>query len=100
MSLDSSLRLKTTLARHRNVLSRAERIAQMQKEERWKEDMSALGLPKLGHRKAKAGKKKAKEEAAAEAAAPGAAAAPAAAKAPAGAGAAKPAAKPAGKPAK
>jgi small basic protein (TIGR04137 family) len=95
MSLDSSLRLKTTLARHRNVLSRAERIAQMQKEERWKEGMSALGLPKLGHRKAKAGKKKAKEEAAAEAAAAGTAAAPAAgAKAPATPPGAKPAAKP------
>lgn len=69
MSIDRSLRSKATLARHRNVLSRPERVAILQQQERWGEDASPLGLPKVGHRKAKAGKKKAeKAEAAAEAA--------------------------------
>lgn len=82
MSVDRSLRMKSSLERHRNVLSRAERVMLMQEEDKWGERASALGLPKISHRKAKASKKKAKEEAAAEGAAPGAEAA------------AKPAAKP------
>lgn len=65
MSIDRSLRLNASLARHRNVLSRAERIEMMKIQERWKADSGALGLPKVGNRKAKAGKKK-KEEAAAD----------------------------------
>lgn len=80
MSLDRSLRIKSSLQRHRNVLSRAERIEQLKVQEKWREDQSALGLPKVGHRKARAGKKKAKEEAAEGAAATPAAAAPAAGK--------------------
>ena len=76
MSIDRSLRMKSSLERHRNVLSRAERVMTLQTEDRWGERGSALGLPKVSHRKAKAGKKKAKEEAAAE----GTAAAPEAAK--------------------
>jgi small basic protein (TIGR04137 family) len=106
MSIDSSLRLKDALVRHRNVLTRAERISKLKDEERWEEDSSVLGLPKVAHRKSHAGKKEAKEKEAAEAlagaeGAPAAeAAAPAAAgKAPA-AGAAKAAAPAAGKPAK
>jgi len=89
MSIDRSLRLKDALVRHRNVLTRAERIDVLKDEERWNEGDSVIGLPKVAHRKSAAGKK-AKAEAAAEAgaAAPGAApetaAAPAAgAKAPA-----------------
>jgi small basic protein (TIGR04137 family) len=83
MSLDRSLKMKASLSRHRNVLSRAERIEAMKEQERWEDGRSALGLPKISHRKAKAGKKKVKEEAAATAT-PGAAPAPAAgAKAPA-----------------
>ena len=93
MSVDRSLRLKDALVRHRNVLTRAERIGVLKDEERWNEGDTVMGLPKVAHRKSAAGKK-AKAEAAAEAAgaaAPGAAAeapaAPAAgAKAPAGAG--------------
>jgi small basic protein (TIGR04137 family) len=106
MSIDSSLRLKDALVRHRNVLTRAERISKLKDEERWEEDSSVLGLPKVAHRKSHAGKKEAKEKEAAEAlagaeGAPAAeVAAPAAAgKAPA-AGAAKAAAPAAGKPAK
>lgn len=69
MSIDRSLRMKSSLERHRNVLSRAERITQLKELDKWDRD-SALGLPKVSHRKAKASKKKAKaEEGAGEAAA-------------------------------
>jgi small basic protein (TIGR04137 family) len=73
MSIDRSLRLKSSLERHRNVLSRSERVAYMMQHDLWKADDSPLGLPKIGHRKAKASKKAKKEETAAEAT-PGAAA--------------------------
>ena len=62
MSIDSSLRVKSSLERHRNVLTRAERVARLMAEERYGEDMSPLGLPKVANRKAKAGKKQAKTE--------------------------------------
>ena len=74
MSVDRSLRRKSSLERHRNVLSRAERVSRLMAEERFAEDTSPLGLPKVAHRKAHAGKKKAKKEEAA--AAEGTAAAP------------------------
>jgi small basic protein (TIGR04137 family) len=76
MSIDRSLKLKNALVRHRNVLTRAERIQALKDEERWTEDQSVLGLPKVAHRKSTAGKK-AKVEAA-EAAVPSAPGAPAA----------------------
>ncbi len=109
------------MARHRNVLTRAERILKLKDEERWTEQESVLGLAKVAHRKSHAGKKAAKEKTAAEGAvagvegaavpgiapaAPGAkpaAAGGAKAPAPAGAKGAAPAAKaaaPAAKPAK
>ena len=66
MSIDRSLRLKDALVRHRNVLTRAERIERLKDEERWEEDGSVFGLPKVSHRKSHAGKKAAKEKAAAE----------------------------------
>lgn len=72
MSIDRSLKLKDALVRHRNVLTRAERIEQLKDEERWEEGGSVLGLPKVAHRKSHAGKKAAKEKEAAEAAAAGA----------------------------
>jgi small basic protein (TIGR04137 family) len=73
MSIDHSLKIKGALERHRNVLSRAERVGQLKGEERWSEGQSVFGLPKIAHRKSHAGKK-AKEEAAVEGAvaAPGA----------------------------
>jgi small basic protein (TIGR04137 family) len=73
MSIDRSLKLKDALVRHRNVLTRAERIGVLKDEERWNEGDTVIGLPKVAHRKCAAGKK-AKAEAAAEAAAAGAAA--------------------------
>ena len=63
MSVDRSLRSKSLLERHRNVLSRSERVARLMDQDAWSDDMSALGLPKVAHRKAHAGKK-AKEKAA------------------------------------
>lgn len=62
MSIDRSLRLKDALVRHRNVLTRAERILKLKDEERWEEGSSVLGLPKVAHRKSHAGKKAAKEK--------------------------------------
>jgi len=117
MSIDRSLKLKDALVRHRNVLTRAERIDRLKDEDKWEDDRSVLGLPKVSHRKARA-KKAEKKEVAAEgavgvegavAATPGAEpaaagkAAPGAAKgtpAKAGAAPAAKAAAPAGKPAK
>ena len=74
MSIDRSLKLKDALVRHRNVLTRAERIDVLKDEERWNEGDSVLGLPKVAHRKSAAGKKAKAEEAAAAAAAAGTAA--------------------------
>jgi len=57
MSIDPSLKVRNALARHRNVLSRAERVMILKEEERWSEEDSLLGLPKVAHRKSVAGKK-------------------------------------------
>jgi small basic protein (TIGR04137 family) len=65
MSMDKSLKTKAALVRHRNVLSRAERIARLRDEARWEEGRSPFGLPKVAHRKAAVGgkvKKKGKAE--------------------------------------
>jgi small basic protein (TIGR04137 family) len=103
MSLDPSLKGANALIRHRNVLTRDERLAKLKEDEKWREGMSVFGLPKVAHRKmalAKAEKAEAvegAEGAAAAAPAAGAKAAPAAggkaAAAPAGKAAAAPAAK-------
>lgn len=57
MSIDRSLKARNALVRHRNVLSRAERVKVLVEEERWAEGDSLLGLPKVAHRKSVAGKK-------------------------------------------
>ena len=57
MSIDRSLKIRGALTRHRNVLSRAERVEQLKEEERWKEGDSVLGLAKVAHRKSHAGRK-------------------------------------------
>ncbi len=70
MSIDRSLKIKGTLKRHRNVLTRAERIEKLKDEEKWSEEDSLLGLPKVAHRKSHAGRKakvEPEKEAAAEA---------------------------------
>ncbi len=69
MSIDRSLKVKGALDRHRNVLSRDERIEKLKEEERWNEEEdSVMGLAKVAHRKSHAGKA-AKAEKAAEKAA-------------------------------
>ena len=57
MSIDRSLKVKGALSRHRNVLSRAERIERLKDEERWEVGGSVLGLPKVANRKGHAGRK-------------------------------------------
>jgi len=51
MSLDKSLRSHGALERHRNVLSRAERIDVLREDEQWEEGDGVFGLPKVAHRK-------------------------------------------------
>ena len=89
MSLDRSLKSANALIRHRNVLTRTERLAQLSDEEKWNDSKSVFGLPKVAHRKQTLAKVVKEEgvEGAAGAAAPGAA--PAAAGAKPAAGAAK-----------
>ena len=79
LSLDPSLKGANALIRHRNVLTRAERLDVLKEEEKWTDAKSVFGLPKVAHRKATVAKA-AKEEVAEGAAAgtPGAVAAPAA----------------------
>ena len=61
MSIDRSLKVKNALERHRNVLSRSERIDLLKQEEQFGESDSVLGLKKVAHRKSHAGKKEVKE---------------------------------------
>ena len=96
MSLDRSLKSANALIRHRNVLTRTERLDKLAEQEKWNESKSVYGLPKVAHRKqaeVKAVKEETAEGAVATGAAPAAgAAAPAKGAAPAAKGAA-PAAK-------
>jgi small basic protein (TIGR04137 family) len=88
------------LKRHRNVLTKDERIVLLTKDGRWTEGQSVFGLVKVRNIMARAKAKVKKEVLAAEAAAAGDAAAPAdAAKKPAADAAKKPAADAAKKPA-
>ena len=68
MSLDRSLKIRGALSRHRNVLTRAERIEKLKDDEKWDEKDSLFGLPKVAHRKIHVAKKEAKtpEEAVAD----------------------------------
>ena len=66
MSLDRSLKGKSTLERHRNVLRRAERVVMLEDNEKWSEGKSSVfSLVKVAHRKQVAAKK-VKAEATAE----------------------------------
>lgn len=59
MSIDRSLHSRSSLVRHRNVLTRAERVERLMAQERFREDQPVLGLPKVANYKPRAGKKKA-----------------------------------------
>jgi len=66
MSLDSSLKSGSGLVKHRNVLTRAERIERLEQRGRFDvESGDPLGLPKVANRKVAAGGKSAKKDAAA-----------------------------------
>ena len=68
MSIHKSLVTAGNLRRHRNVLTRAERLDLLKKEERWKEGQSIFNLPKVRNIMAKAKKKEKEADAAAPAA--------------------------------
>ena len=51
MSLDRSLKSANALIRHRNVLSRDERLTLLKEQEKWEEGRSLFALPKVAHRK-------------------------------------------------
>ena len=89
MSQHPSLRSSENDKKQRSVLKRYERISLLKDREKWKEDDSVFGLPKVKIVKFKVKKEKAVAETAEGAAAPAAGAATKAAPA---AGAAKPAA--------
>jgi len=57
MSLDRSLKTSGALASHRNVLTRAERIAKLQERADFDpQKKPVLGLPKTGNRKVSVGR--------------------------------------------
>jgi small basic protein (TIGR04137 family) len=62
VSIDSTLKRGSRLARSRNVLTREERINTLKETERWKDEASPLGLPKVRIVKTVVGKKKKKEK--------------------------------------
>ncbi|MCK5269324.1 MAG: small basic protein [Sedimentisphaerales bacterium] len=67
MSIDRTLKSSSALTRHRNVLTRAERIEKLADDGLWsEEDNSVFGLPKVANRKASVGKKIKKEKVATE----------------------------------
>jgi small basic protein (TIGR04137 family) len=47
MSLHKSLKRKDALQRRRNVLTRAERVERLKEDERWEDEDSVFGLPKV-----------------------------------------------------
>ena len=63
MSLHNTLANKTGLRRHRNVLSREERLEKLEADGKWDETMSVLGLPKVRNAKVTTGKSKKSKEA-------------------------------------
>ncbi len=68
MSLDRSLKSASSLAKHRNVLTRAERITKLTETKKFdSDDGDPLGLPKVANRKVVTGSKSSKKaDAAAE----------------------------------
>jgi len=67
MSLDKSLKRHGALERHRNVLSRTERVETLLEEEQWEEGDPVFGLPKVAHRKVSTKRHKPAKDEAAEA---------------------------------
>lgn len=63
MTMDKSLRVRKTMVRNRSVLTRAERIQRLIALDRWSEDQSPLGLPKVRVQKIAVKKKKKQKKA-------------------------------------
>lgn len=71
MSIHRSFRSAAGLTKHRNVLSRVERIARLESLKKWNdENNSIFNLPKVRNIKVRGKKKEEKVEEGAEAAAP------------------------------
>ncbi len=51
MSLDKSLKKASGMSRSRNVLTRAERLAVLQEDEKWKPEVGVYNLPKTKYRR-------------------------------------------------
>ena len=51
MSIDKSLKKAGSMSRVRNVLKRAERLAVLQEDERWKPEQGVYNLPKTKFRR-------------------------------------------------
>ncbi|HMP78574.1 MAG TPA: small basic protein [Pirellulaceae bacterium] len=83
MTIDKSLRIKAGSTRQRNVLKRAERVAKLKENERFKPGDSVLGMPKVRVEKLSLKKKKKEKKEEGDAAATPAAGGATAAKAPA-----------------
>ncbi len=62
MSIHSSLRMGSGMVKHRNVLSRSERLERLEQHGRWNREKSVLGLPKVRSIKMAVKKKKKDEE--------------------------------------
>lgn len=64
MTIDKSLKVKAGGTANRSVMTRVERITKLQETEKWSEESSPYGLPKVRVRKLqmKKKKKKAKED--------------------------------------
>jgi small basic protein (TIGR04137 family) len=58
MTIDKSLKIKTGSSSNRNVLTRVERLANLQENNRWSEGDSVYGLPKVRVQKLTLKKKK------------------------------------------
>ena len=62
MTIDKSLKSRKGIVRARNVLTRAEQITKLQDMDRWTEETSPFGLPKVRVYKVVVKKKKKKEK--------------------------------------
>ena len=58
MTIDKSLKVSRGMIANRNVLTRIERLAKLQEQDRWQEGDSVLGLPKVRVQKVSLKKKK------------------------------------------
>lgn len=62
MTVDKSLRTRRGIVRARNVLTRAEQIEKLKEQDRWTDETSPYGLPKVRVYKVVVKKKKKKKD--------------------------------------